>query len=126
MLGEEEDLPDPPVFIAPKGYETAPADRRQFALACSVNKYEDAEKLPPLPESIERDHDMLRKAVVHPHRRPSGDPCLLVLALLRTLRGDGAIVPTRPENRRKRSSSLRVSCSPVGTWASSWRKIVSS
>ena len=55
-LGAEEDLPDPPVYFAPKGYATSESAVRQFAAVVTCTKFLSP-KLTNLPTCLLGDHD---------------------------------------------------------------------
>lgn len=61
-----EDLPDPPVYFAPKGYIAEESATRQFACVITCSQYSEA-KLENLAEHVNQDHEDLRGAIIHPY-----------------------------------------------------------
>ena len=61
-----EDLPDPPVYFAPKGYMAAPSETRQFACVITCSRY-TTPKLEDLAPQYVQDHEELRGAIIHPY-----------------------------------------------------------
>ena len=61
-----EDLPDPPVYFAPKGYMASESAVRQFAAVIACNAFSDP-KLPNITEAVMKDHEELHATLVHPY-----------------------------------------------------------
>ena len=61
-----EDLPDPPVYFAPKGYMASESTVRQFACVFSCTRF-SSPKLPNLGDCFKGDHNEIKETLVHPY-----------------------------------------------------------